>query len=556
MANIDLQHIKSKRIFKRVVAQDGYGSEIAFAGYSQPQYNPGTNMFTQVTQADFLKEYYPSGHKIFDKNYYPDVYRIGVEPRLDGAGNPMLDENGAEVMDEKVYCELVPRYAFSYQQIIASEHITHATGNDIQHELSINEPDEKTEKLFDDMCSDWTDKGMERAWYLSFKSREITADAAFVGSLDEKDNFSWRVFSYQNGDVLYPHYDMYGNLEYLARVTDQYDENDQQVAETIEVWDKENFYVYRRNVGNGRTAFEKFKDKFGLDNYDLINYGSHGFDGIPVAYMRDDDGPGWSPSQNLIDCYELSFSQMAHNNQAYGESILVLKSKGDIPANISHGLNGTIKEIDLQGEDDDAKFLEGQSASESYMKQLDILKDSIYRSSNAVEVPMDLKAGDTPASAIKLLFANALDQAASDAAECEDFINKMWKIFAYAYGRKNNCLVDATALKVHNWVKPFVHLSESAVTADLVALKGAKIISAQTAAERASFYSKPGEARRIKQEEKTAADLELLYEREQLKAQTKANIEQQKATASYKGEPGSGSGSGWDNWNRTHRNNQ
>ena len=542
MANIDLKTIKNKRPFKRIVVRDGVNAT-RFGSFSEPSYDPGMNSFIQVTQADFLEEYYPSGHRIYDKSYYPDIYRETSEASLDSNGLPMVDSEGHEVIENHVYCELVPRYAFAFQQMISMAHITHATGNDIQHELSIDEPSDAQNKLFDAMCTSWINEGLERAWYQAYKSREITGDTAFVGSLDENDKFHWRVFSYKNGDVLYPHYDRHGKMDHFARVSNQYDEYDNQISETIEIWDDTYFYVYRRSTGSNRSFVEKLKDKFGLDNYELIDCGTHGFEEIPVAYNRDDDGPGWSASQDQIDCYELSFSQMAHNNQAYGEAILVLKSKGDIPANISHGLDGTIKEIDLNGEDDDAKFLEGQSASESYMKQLEILEDAIYRSSNAVKVPSELKSGDTPASAIKLLFANALNQAAADAAECEEFVNKMWSIFAYAYGRKNNCLVNAISLKVHSWIKPYIHLSESAITADLVALKSADIISAQTASERASFYSKPGESKRIQREKKAQQDLDLLYEQEELKAQS-----------TYKGEAGSGnSGSNWDEWNRTHR---
>lgn len=520
MEKFSLRTIKAKRPFRRVITREINVRPEFYTDY-EPPYNPGINRFEAITQADFLEEYYPGGHRIFDTRYFPDIWREVSETIYDSNGNPTYAEDGTEIKKTNVYCERVPRYAFAFQQMIASAHITHATGNDIQHELSFNDPSEKEEKLFNEMCGGWEDAGMERAWYQAFKSREITADAAFVGSIDEQGNFSWRVFSYLDGDHLYPHYDRYGKLSYFARVTNQFDDDNEQVTETIEIWDDTNFYVYKRNTGSNRTIFEKAKDKLGLDNYTLVESGTHGFGFIPVAYVRDNDGPGWSASQDQIDCYELSFSQMAHNNQAYGEAILVLKSKSEIPVGITRDLGGSVKQIDLQGEEDEASYLEGQSAAESYMKQLDILEDSIYRSSNAVKVPSELKAGDTPASAIKLLFANALNQAASDGMECEEFVNDMWKIYAYAYGYKNNCIVDAMALRVHNWIKPFIHLSESAITSDLVALKGAKIISAQTAQERASFYAKPGEVRRIANEEKRAQDMELLYEQQQLKTLAK-----------------------------------
>lgn len=543
----DLKTIKNKKPFKRVTP-GGFSFSCEYLAGMEPTYDPGRNSYITVTQADFLKEYYPSGHKIFDHTYYPDIWRESDEPVLDSNGNPTYYDNGQGITEHQVWQELVPRYGFPYQQIISSAHIAHATSNDIQHELSIVDPSEKEEKLFDAMCTEWLQAALERAWYLSYQSREITGDAAFVAQLDSGDNFSWRVFSYKNGDQLYPHYDRFGKLTFFARVTHQYDESDKQTAETIEVWDNEYYYAYRRNLDASRSILETIKDKLGMDNYKLIEMKKHGYDRVPVAYMRDDDGPGWSNSQSAIDCYEMAFSQMAHNNQAYGEAILVLKSQAEMPAGITRGLNGTIKEILLGGENDSAEFLKGQSASDSYMKQLDTLDDSIYRGSNCVKVPADLKAGDTPASAIKLLFANALNQAQADAEECGEFVNEMWSLFAYAYGRKNDCFVDAISLKVHSWVKPFVHLSETEITASIVSLKSAEILSAQTAQERVPFYSKPGEMRRIENERKAKQDAELLYEQTVIEAQSEAQIEQSREAA--KNNPPTNNNSGWSNNNK------
>lgn len=539
----NVRDLKTKKPFRRIVPEAMAVKPTFFRSGNEPQYDEGTNSFMVVTQADFLREYYPTGHAIYDHNYYPDIWRVVDEPVYDRMGNPAYDADGNQVIEAKYYCERVPRYAFPYQQIIALNHIIHATGNDIQHELSVSEPTAPQQTLFDKMTSAWLAWGMEEYWYESFKAREITADAAFVATLDEYDNLHTQVLSFQKGDILYPHYDMHGELKLFARCTHQYDEDGNETKEIIEVWDNTTYRVYKANAGKERTIVDRIKGFIGLSGYELVEEQSHGFNFVPVSYTRDDDGPGWTPSQDGIDCYELSFSQMAHNNQAFGEAILVLRSKGEMPPNITRGLSGSIKEIDL-GEEDEAKFLEGQSASESYMNQLSTTDEMIYRGSNCVKTPSELKSGDTPASAIKLLFAPSLNQAMADGNECKPFIAKMWKIFAYAYGKKNNCLVDAMALPVVSWVKPFVHLSESAIAADLVALVGAKVISRQTAAERASFYSKPGEMERINKEAKVERDMDLLYEYEQLKNENKF---------SNKENGGDGTGSNWDNWNASHR---
>ena len=70
-----------------------------------------------ITQADFLRMYYPSGHAINDPLLYPDVVKR----------NP---ETG------RTYVQPIIRTAFAFQQVIATKQIVHICGNDIQFELS------------------------------------------------------------------------------------------------------------------------------------------------------------------------------------------------------------------------------------------------------------------------------------------------------------------------------------------------------------------------------------------------------------------------------------
>ena len=84
----------------------------------QKTYEPTDNpMMRVLTQADFLRMYYPSGHAINNPLLYPDVIRT----------NP---ETG------KTYIQPIIRTAFAFQQVIATKQRVHITGNDMQFELS------------------------------------------------------------------------------------------------------------------------------------------------------------------------------------------------------------------------------------------------------------------------------------------------------------------------------------------------------------------------------------------------------------------------------------
>src|SRR3712207_9507465 len=70
---------------------------------------PDDCLWRQVkTQADFLREYYPSAHPIFDESIYPDIYK-------------------KDPQSEKWYKQPIQRTAFAFQQVIATKHTLHLT---------------------------------------------------------------------------------------------------------------------------------------------------------------------------------------------------------------------------------------------------------------------------------------------------------------------------------------------------------------------------------------------------------------------------------------------
>ena len=155
-------------------------------------------------------------------------------------------------------------------------------------------------------------------------------------------------------------------------------------------------------------------------------------------------------------------------------------------------------------------YLQSQSASESYMKQLDTLYKMIYEQSFAV-IPPEVRSGDLPGVAVKMLYSPALEKAMSDAAEWQPFLNEMVRIFTYGYGVENESQIDFSNLPLKYWIKPYVHINESAVINDLATGVNAGFISRQTASERAPEYTSVGEWERIVRETKEEQEADLLY---------------------------------------------
>ena len=69
------------------------------------------------TQQDFLREFFPSGHRINDPMEYPDIWK-------------------KDPVSGKVYKQPIKRSAFAFQKLISGKHDVHLTGNDVQFEIS------------------------------------------------------------------------------------------------------------------------------------------------------------------------------------------------------------------------------------------------------------------------------------------------------------------------------------------------------------------------------------------------------------------------------------
>ena len=188
---------------------------------------------------------------------------------------------------------------------------------------------------------------------------------------------------------------------------------------------------------------------------------------------------------------------------------------------MQHDLNGSVKII-TGGPEDKASFLSQPNASESFVKQLDTLYRMIYEQSFAV-IPPELKSGDLPAAALKILYSPAYEKAMIDSAEYQPFLDDMVRIFRYGFGVEEEKSIDFVNLPINWWIKPYIHVNESAMVADLAAAVQNGFISRQTASERIPMYSVTGEWERIVREAKEEQQNDLLSQIELANANRGSN---------------------------------
>lgn len=464
-----------------------------------------------VTQEQFLRELDPAGHAINDRTLYPDIWQKNEE-------------------DGKWYIQEIPRYAFSFQQIILIKHLTHLCGNDIQFELSDKKVSDEVTRVFGEFKNGWANKNMEVAWYQLAKSVKATGDGAFVGFMDN-GKFGWRVFSFLNGDRLYPHYDLRtGRLNTFARTYCNYDEDGSVTKRYIDVWDDENYYRFVAD-GDADNIFDKAKravyNFFNIDGYKLEEETPHGFDSIPVAYMRDDNGPCWTFSQETIEHYESAFSNLAHSNHDFGLPIMYVRGEGsEVIAAEDMSYASKIMFLPTDGE---AGFLNRQDASNAYKAELDKLEESIYKQSFAVKTP-ELKSGDTPGVALKIMYSDAIEKAMSDSQEYDGCIDKMVEIYSWGYGIESENRLAFMTTNIRHYIEAYVHCNLTEQTQNLNTAVLGGFLSRQTASEK-SYYATPQEWERIQQEKHDADMNQLLVEEQRVEMQNEHTVDLQEDLA-------------------------
>lgn len=516
----------------------------------QKVYEPIDNPLMKIlTQADFLRMYYPSGHAINDPLLYPDIVKK----------NP---ETG------RTYVQPIIRTAFAFQQVIATKQRVHITGNDIQFELSgkVGTEEEELQKQqdFTTFRQGWLDMDMEHVFY-DFTEYKIVGDAAVVFYFDEEGHARARTLSYMKGDTLYPHRDsITGKMELFARKYSDYDENGKFSSEFVEIWDNKYLYRARRSVANSKTEkiIEKIKDFFGISGYEIYYQKPHGFDRVPVAYHREPYGPCFLPSQQTIETYEEAFSYFCENNRAY--AFPIMWSRGDGVEFKPDEITGAVKYIEIEDNEGAAGFLEKAEVSAAFNAQLKLLYDMIYEQSFGVKPP-ELKSGDLPGVAVKLLFSPAIEQAIHDSQKLQPLLNDLVYFVCYAYGFEKDCQASLLNLNINAWIEPYIHQNTAELTTNLATAVQNGFLSKQTASERISMYSRNDEIQRIMDEDLEKRKRDAQFELDKMKAETDEAIRQSKATS---GNIRTGNGSGrvrhtdsngnwpnennWGEYNKTH----
>lgn len=414
-------------------------------------------VYSYPTQDDFLREYDPHSHAINSLKYYPNLLYMDKE------------QSG------KYKAIARSRVSVAWQKRIHTKRLIALTGYDPDITTAKSKSDSASQDNLALFKEGWSIKNMDTAIHAAISSDLKVGDTAICG-YKSKGKFGHRIFAYDKGDTLYPHFDpISGELVLFGRKfsADMMGENGAtQRIDYLDVWDENGYMQYRQSMAEER--------KEGSGEWIVsVPYIPHGFPFCPVAYHRYGE-PCWAGSQSLIEQDELALSQLAENNAQYALRILYTLGAEFEMEGSTDGTPRLISGTDAQSK---VGFLEPADSSSSFKLQLDTLEKEIMRCSFAVESPEIKSGSDISSLTVKALMADSYLKAVEDAKEYHPFLSRVVDIFIEGYGTECEKRAEFMNLHIQIGLQPWVFLSETEVVNTVVQLVSVGVLSKQSATE-------------------------------------------------------------------------
>jgi len=427
-------------------------------------------------QSKFLTELYTSGHKINDVIEYPDVVEED-EIEIDGR------------KEKRWRVRKVSRVALPFQKVILVQQLVHLCGNKIKFKDSNNSPSDSDKQLLIDFKQMWLDKNMEVAFYECVRSLKATGNCA-LGFYFEDENgkktLKWKSYSLLDDYIICkPYKDVVtGKTIAQAIMYKNYDEEGTALTNFVDVWDDVYFYRFKQDLTGAKGAVNKLLKMFGLENYAPVGEPiAHGFNRVPIVTNRDNMGACWSLVQSLIEQYEVCVSQLCDNSKVLATAILFLKG-GD--AEIKGAADGKPFAIVSTDSNADAKFLTRDNASTALDTTLKILKENILLGSFTV-LPPEVRSGDLPGIAIKLIYSPSLDNAIVDAKFWDKFLDEVVSLFKYGIGIELEKLSYFEEMRITGNIEPYVHENTQEIINNVCMAKNSGLTSIETGSSNIPF---------------------------------------------------------------------
>lgn len=406
----------------------------------------------RVSQVKFYNEFFPTGHKIFDPVWYPNI--------------EIKDKDGKTIDFYDVNRVSVPIQQMSIDIILA-----HLLGNKIY----LVDGTLKENPALPFYKEYWATRNIDTAIYEFIKSVLSLGDGAVLFYRDESE-LKWQILSLFNGDEFNMEYDKYGDP---VRFYKYYDN-------MCDVYDKEYCVTYE------------------MDNeWKPISKVSHGFKGIPATYRFRKDGAFWSRSQSNIDNLEKMLSRLSEDNRKKFKSLYHLKTHD--PKSVKTQSSG-LTDMVITDTDGDFKLISGASMSEQFKFEFETQLELIFNALGIV-FPKHKSSGDMPTGSMKMMFYPTERVVMPLIHEFDGAIDEINDIVKQGFVSENEEHTSAIAEgNIRASIRMFTPQDDTSKVDSIVKLKKDGVISGETAAEESPYAANNEEIRKEKERKAKIAD--------------------------------------------------
>ena len=365
----------------------------------------------------------------------------------------------------------------------------------------------------------WLLYQMDTGVYSLMKSVESTGDGAILVYKDRYKKTSYKVFSVENGDTLHPIFDYSGDLRLFGRTFSKPNGMATKTEDFLEVWDDKYYYLLTTDDTYKDSSIElpEWDDindyAISISNdensrYYLVTKAEHGFNRVPIVYCKEQSGPCWSKVQPLIEKFEVALSQFFENNKSYAFRIMYIAGGFVVQGELRDNMKEP-KVICLEDPNAKVGTIDGADASGSFKEQLTQTLDLIKMCGFIVMPPQSL-SGDTSGTAIKILYAPAIEHTKDKIHFYNPFIKDIADLFKTSISTEDDDNIspsDMNRTNIRPYLTPYIPQNDQEVVSNLSVAKGAGYLSAQTCQER-DPNATPQEAMRIAKEKEEEAEAE------------------------------------------------
>ena len=330
------------------------------------------NLKERKTRQDFINEYFPTGHKIFDTIYYPDLY-YKVKGKV---GKEVEKQTG------KTAWKSIPRKRISapIQHDSTAVILAHIFGNRIVHRDISPIKDKESNKIMTAFQNLWDYFNMDSLIQTFFERTLICGDAAFFLTTNSRKEIVCKTLSFLDKDKIAVEQNIQGEVLKLYR---QYSaKNEQGELNTyIDVITSEYIATY-------------------TSEGDVISYQPLLQSFIPIVYHYRPDGAWWSFVQSNIDEYELEFSDLSQDNKAKAKGKYFMSTTSPHKVNLQTFADSDVFVAD---KDSDMKIIQPANFSEAFKFTMEENKEIISHSLGYI-FPKVQSSGDLPTGSMKAQF--------------------------------------------------------------------------------------------------------------------------------------------------------